>query len=66
MKNRNRFPAGWDEDRVRGLLEHYEQQTADEAVAEDEAAFRLKGQTGVEAPKRLARNKSLVTERREG
>jgi hypothetical protein len=63
---RNRFPEGWNKDRVRSVLEHYEQQTADEAVAEDEAVFRLKGQTAVQVPKRLARNKSLVTERREG
>jgi len=35
---RNRFPAGWNEARVRRVLEHYEGQTEDEAVAEDEAA----------------------------
>ena len=33
------FPPGWDEDRVRQVLSHYELQTEDEAVAEDEAAF---------------------------
>lgn len=57
---RNRFPAGCDEARVRSVLEHYEQQTEDEAVAEDEAAFRSRGQTVV-VPKRLARIMSLVT-----
>ena len=31
----NRFPPGWDEARVRDLIEHYESQTEDEAVAED-------------------------------
>ena len=35
----NKFPAGWDEDRVRRLLEQYDNQTEEEAVAEDEAAF---------------------------
>ena len=39
----NRFPPGWDEARVRDLIEHYESQTEDEAVAEDEAAFEEKG-----------------------
>jgi hypothetical protein len=34
----NIFPAGWDEERVRRVLEHYENQTDDEALAEDEAA----------------------------
>jgi hypothetical protein len=33
------FPKGWDEDRVRRVLQHYEEQSAEEAVAEDEAAY---------------------------
>jgi hypothetical protein len=32
-----KFPPGWDEQRVRRVLEHYESQTDEEAVAEDEA-----------------------------
>jgi hypothetical protein len=32
-----KFPLGWDEQRVRRVLEHYETQTDEEAVAEDEA-----------------------------
>ncbi len=39
MKSETNFPPGWDEERVRQLLEHYERQTDSEAVAEDEAAF---------------------------
>ena len=35
----DRFPPGWDEERVRKMLVQYEEQTEDEAVAEDEAAF---------------------------
>ena len=50
---RNRFPSGWNEDRVRRVLDHYERQTEDEAVAEDEAASRLRGQTMMVVPKRL-------------
>ena len=38
-KAENQFPAGWDEARVRSVLDHYENQTEDEALAEDEAAF---------------------------
>ena len=34
-----KYPAGWDEARVRRVLAHYEQQTDEEAVAEDEAAY---------------------------
>jgi hypothetical protein len=35
----DKFPPGWDEARVRKVLAHYEEQTEDEAVAEDEAAL---------------------------
>ena len=50
MKKRSRFPKGWDEARVRAVLDHYENQTEDEAVAEDEAAFRKRGQTVMVVP----------------
>ena len=33
----SRFPPSWDEQRVRRVLEHYESQAEEEAVAEDEA-----------------------------
>jgi len=39
MKMQKNFPPGWDEDRVKRVLAHYEEQTEEEAVAEDEAAF---------------------------
>src|SRR5213593_4309865 len=53
MGKKNRFPAGWDERRVKSVLQHYEQQTDDEAVAEDEAAFHARGQTVMVVPQRL-------------
>ncbi len=43
---KTRFPEGWDEERVRRVLEHYEPQTDEEAVAEDEAAFEDQTKTG--------------------
>lgn len=48
-----KFPPGWDEARVRKVLAHYEQQTEDEAVAEDEAAFENRTQTIMEVPNEL-------------
>ena len=48
-----RYPTGWNEERVRKLLLHYETQTEDEAVAEDEAAFRRRDQTVMVVPKHL-------------
>ena len=38
MKSAN-FPPGWDEERVQRILQHYEQLTEEEAIAEDEAAY---------------------------
>ena len=37
--NQNRFPEGWDESRVHRVLAHYQEQTEDEALAEDEAGI---------------------------
>jgi len=48
-----KFPRGWDEERVRRVLAQYEQQTEEEAVAEDEAAFEDRTQTFMEVPKEL-------------
>jgi len=47
------FPAGWDEERVRRVLAHYETQAEDEAVAEDERAFKERGRTVIEVPVEL-------------
>ena len=33
------YPPGWNKDRVRRVLQHYEQQSDEEAVAEDEATY---------------------------
>ncbi|KWT87236.1 hypothetical protein [Candidatus Magnetominusculus xianensis] len=35
----NIFPPGWDEEKVRTVIAHYEQQTEDESVAEDESDY---------------------------
>ena len=50
---KNRFPPGWDEERVRRVLAHYESQTEEEAVIEDEHAFKKRGGTMVEVPAEL-------------
>jgi hypothetical protein len=49
----NKFPPGWDQGRVQRVLAHYETQSEDEAVAEDEAARAAPGQTLVEVPNEL-------------
>jgi hypothetical protein len=35
----SKYPPGWDEERVKRVLAHYEGQSEAEAVAEDEAAL---------------------------
>lgn len=47
------FPHGWEEERIRKVLAHYEEQTEDEAVAEDEAALEHQDQTIMEIPNEL-------------
>ena len=49
----SKFPPGWDEHRVKEVLEHYEHQSEDEALAEDEAAFEAPNQTIMEIPTEL-------------
>jgi hypothetical protein len=48
-----KFPPGWDADRVKRVLEHYASQSEEEAVAEDEAALEVAGQTVMEVPTEL-------------
>jgi hypothetical protein len=49
----SRFPPGWDEERVQNVLAHYEKQSEEEAVAEDEAAYEDQEQTVMEIPNDL-------------
>jgi aminoglycoside/choline kinase family phosphotransferase len=49
----NKFPAGWDEERVRQLLARYEDQTEAEAIAEDEAAFADQSEIVMGVPRDL-------------
>ena len=53
MKPKNRFPKGWDESRVARVLAHYEEQTEDEALAEDEASWEDRTATFIEVPTSL-------------
>lgn len=50
---KNKFPPGWNEERVRRVLAHYEEQTEEESMAEDEAAFEDSTQTVIEVSKEL-------------
>ena len=47
------YPAGWTDEQIRKLAEHYDNQTEDEQVAEHEEAFRAKNQTIMVVPTQL-------------
>jgi len=49
----SKFPPNWDEKRIQQVIAHYEAQTEDEAVAEDEVAFLDSSQTVIAIPKEL-------------
>lgn len=53
MNQENSFPPGWDEERVRRVLDYYEALSEEEAVAEDEAAFENSKGTVMEIPQEL-------------
>jgi len=50
---KSKFPKGWDEKKVKSVLSHYEEQTEEEAVAEDEIAFKNRTKTAMEVPIQL-------------
>ena len=60
------FPPGWDEERVRRVLEHYENQTEEEALAEDEAAAEDEKTTMVSVPNDLVPEVVALIARRRG
>jgi hypothetical protein len=48
------FPPGWDEERVKRLIAHYDAVTDEEQIAEDEAAVsEQQGQTVITVPDAL-------------
>ena len=62
-----KYLAGWDEARVKRVLAHYEQQSDDEAVAEDEAAYESTTHTAMEVPVELVPAvRELLAKRRAG
>jgi len=49
----NKFPPGWDEERVRRVLNHYEHQTEEQSLAEVEAAYEQEELSMMEIPNDL-------------
>jgi hypothetical protein len=53
MSKKNKLPEGWTECRARRVLKHYEAQSDEDAVAEDEAAYRDRKQSLIAVPVKL-------------
>ncbi len=53
MPHIKQLPPGWDEERVRRVIAHYESQTEQQAIVEDTAAFKSGRRTVVEVPAEL-------------
>jgi hypothetical protein len=63
-----KYPDGWDEARVKRVLAHYEQQSDEEAVVEDEGAYEsTTTHTAMEVPVDLVPAvRELLAKRRAG
>ncbi|MGA2439358.1 MAG: hypothetical protein ABSH08_00235 [Tepidisphaeraceae bacterium] len=49
-KDPNRYPKGLNRRKVQAIISHYENQTEDQAVAEDEAAYHSNAVTMMGVP----------------
>jgi hypothetical protein len=50
---KTKFPSGWNEQRVRRLIKHYESQSPAAAASEDDALFDDRKHTFMQIPMRL-------------
>ena len=64
--SKQNFPPGWDEERVRRVLAHYESQTEDEQFAEIEAAGEADDTTMMAVPNELAPEVRALIARKHG
>lgn len=61
---KNKFPHGWDDERVKKVIEHYEKQSENEAIAEDEAVYENSAFTIMDVPKDLvSKVRELIAKR---
>lgn len=63
----SKFPPGWDESRVRRVLDHCEAQTDNEAAIEDQEAFESTTHTAMVVPVELVPEvRQLIAKRKTG
>src|SRR5436309_3494670 len=65
-KDPNRYPRGWNAASIRWLIDHYENQSEEDAVAEDEAAYRSTEHTIMAVPVQLVPEVQRLIAKRAG
>jgi hypothetical protein len=60
------YPPGWNRKRVQAIIDHYENQTDDEAIAEAEAAYEAVKTTMMQVPVELVPQVQKLIARRAG
>lgn len=60
------FPRGWNEKRVRAVISHYDHQTEDEELAEYEASRTIEGHSVMLVPTELIPDIRRLIARRRG
>ena len=65
-KDPNQYPKGWDRKRVEAVINHYQNQTGDEATAEDEAAYNSTTVTMMAVPVELVPKVQKLIAKRAG
>ena len=63
---KNRFPKGFDEAKIRGIADHYDGQSEDDAVIEDDAAWEKTAVAFVEVPRDLVDEVQALIRKRTG
>lgn len=63
---KQKLPRGWTEKKIRDLIDHYENQTEEEQVAEHEAAYMSADQTMMGVPTDLVPEVRKLIARRRG
>ncbi len=53
MTRKQKLPPGWTEDRIKSVIDHYDNQSEEDAIAEAEEVFGKDGYAVMQIPKRL-------------
>jgi hypothetical protein len=65
-KDPNHYPKDWNRQKVLRVIAHYENQTDEEAIAEDEAAYSNPAFTMMQVPKALVPQVQKLIAKRAG